>query len=94
MSQVHKRGFAILGVLIVVAVIGSVCFLGYTFYSQQQYAQTTDSTTEEASTVTDIPQAPAITTTSDLTEAEKTLDEIVIGEDSDASDLDDELSTF
>ncbi|MDB5187188.1 MAG: hypothetical protein JWM07_660 [Candidatus Saccharibacteria bacterium] len=86
-----RAGFSAVEIVIAVAVVAVVGFLGYIFYNNYQ-----DKQAAEASAVTDVPKAPAITTTSDLDKASATIDEAVLdsGNDDDLSELDGELAEF
>lgn len=87
-----KSGFSIVEVVVVVAVVGLVAFLGYTFYGK--WRESSSQATEQSSVVTDVPVAPEIETTDDLSTAESTLDSVQIENNNDTSQLNSELSTF
>lgn len=90
MSHFNKSGFSIIELVIVVAVVGLIGALGYTFYSRQQVAKEAASTTRTA----DVPAAPEIKSTTDLTAAAKVLDATTVGDESDNAQLDTELKNF
>lgn len=86
-----RAGFSTVEIVIAVVVVAIVGFLGYTFYNNYQ-----DKKASESAAVTDVPDAPAITTATDLDKATATMDEagLEAGNDDDLSQLDKELSEF
>lgn len=78
-------------VVIVAAIIVVVAILGYKLYDNYQQNKII-----ESSTVTDVPSAPAIKQTTDLNEANTTLDETMLetSNSDDLSELDSELDAF
>lgn len=93
MNRLNKSGFSLVELVFIVAVVGLISTLGYTFYSRQQVANETTNNAQAARTA-DVPTAPRITTTDDLTSAVKTLDATTVGDDSDNAQLDTELNAF
>lgn len=89
MSRSSKSGFSIIELVIIVAVVGLGGFLGYTYYTNQQ-----TKVADTAARTADVPAAPVVNTTADLTTAEKALDGITVGSTSDSSQLDAELANF
>lgn len=92
MSHSSQSGFSIIELVIVVAVVTLGGFLGFTYFAAQK-AQVADTATSQARTA-DVPAAPVVNTTADLTAAEKALDSITVGSASDSSQLDAELANF
>ena len=92
MTYSSKSGFSIIELVIIVAVVGLGGFLGYTYFANQK-AQVVDTASTQARTA-DVPAAPVVNTTADLTTAEKALDGITVGSTSDSSQLDSELANF
>lgn len=88
----NKSGFSVIELVVVVAVVGLVAFLGYTFYNKWQ--DNSVKSTEQSSVATDVPAAPKIETVDDLDAAESTLDGVQIENSDDSSQLDSELSAF
>lgn len=86
-----KAGFSAVEIVIAVVVVAVVGFLGYTFYNNYQ-----DKKASESAAVTDVSEAPAITSATDLDKAAATMDEtgLETGNSDDLSELDSELSEF
>lgn len=86
-----NKGFSIVEIIIVIAVIGVIAALGYVYINQS--AQQNDSDQREVSTAA--PEAPQITTTKDLDTAVSTVEDIDLGAtDTDLSAIDSELNQF
>jgi len=85
-------GFSIIEVVVAVAVVALIAFLGYRFYIHQQAATSGEANTAQVS----VPAAPEITTASDLDKAGAVLDQIDVegSNSSDSARLDSELSAF
>lgn len=92
----NQLGFSVVELVVVLAIVGLLGFVGYKVYSQQQTktADTPSQTTEQSATAKDVPSAPQIKTTEDLTKAEQTLDSTSVDGSNDSSQLDNELSAF
>ena len=85
----QQRGFAALEAILLVVVIAIVGFTAWTYYGNTRQSANVPSATA------DVPSAPQITTTNDLTAAEAALDQVDV--DANASDsvlLDSELANF
>ena len=92
----NHAGFTILEALIIVAVVGILGLVGFNVYDRQQNKKAdvaTQTTQNTAANNDDIPSAPVISKTEDLTRAEKTLDQASL-DSSDSSSLDSELAAF
>ncbi len=91
----NSSGFSAAELLIVVAVVGVLSLAGYVVYNRQQ-VKTADNSYQnsQSNTAGDIPSAPAINSTDDLTKAEKTLDTVSADDSKDDSQLDAETATF
>lgn len=94
-----SSGFSAVEIVLVVAVVALLGFIGWRFYAIQQAnsdqgsSQTT--TTQGAAAETggeDVPAAPQINSTEDLNKAEQALDSTSTS--SDGSELDSELNSF
>lgn len=84
------KGFSIIEIIIVIAVIGVISALGYVYVNRP--AQVSNST-QEVSTAA--PEAPQITTAKDLDAASSTVEEINLDTtDIDLDSIDDELNQF
>lgn len=96
MSRVNKKsGFSIIEIIVVLAVVGVLGYLGYSFYNNQlKIADDSSQAAQQSATANDVPAAPEIKSTDDLTKAEKLLDETNLDNTSDNSQLDAELSAF
>lgn len=96
LSFKNQMGFSIVEVVIAIAVVGIGGYVGYTAYSRLQDKNTNSSAQviTQSPVANDIAPAPTITTTDDLTAAEKILDNTNIDNPSDTAELDTELSTF
>lgn len=93
----NNSGFSPVEILIVVVIVGVISLIGYTIYDRQQpkSASTSGQTSQtESAGNEDIPSAPEINSTEDLTKAEKTLDDTSVEGGSDSSQLDAELASF
>lgn len=98
----NQSGFSIVEVLIVVAVVAVLSFVGYTVYDRQQVkttdseSNTTQQITDQSSSATDVKSAPTINSTEDLDKAEAILDQTDPGGSNnvDANQLDSETSAF
>lgn len=93
-----SSGFSAVEIVLVVVVVAVLALLGYVLYNNfvandQQTEQAVDNTSQSA-TADDVPTAPEINSPSDLDKASATLDEINLDDDSDSSQLDNELSNF
>ena len=92
-----RKGFSVVEIVIILAVVGIIGALGYTVYKNQTAKNSTaDQTTSQAATASDVKSTPAIKSTADLDTAAATLDQTdPNGSDtSDASQLDTQLSDF
>lgn len=91
----NSSGFSAVELLIVVAVVGVLGLAGYVVYNRQQ-VKTADSSYQnsQSNTASDVPSAPAINSTDDLTKAEKTLDTVSADDSQNDSQLDAETATF
>ncbi|MES2971285.1 MAG: hypothetical protein V4702_03130 [Patescibacteria group bacterium] len=98
--RTNQSGFSAVELIIILAVVAGLGFVGYTVYDRQPDKKTTDNTSQqpknESATATDVGSAPEIKSTSDLDKASATLDQTdPDGSNStDASQLDSEVSTF
>lgn len=92
----NQLGFSAVEIVLVLAIVGLFGFVGYKVYSQQQTktADNSSQNVEQSATANDVPSAPQIKTTDDLTKAEKTLDSTSVDGSNDSSQLDNELSAF
>lgn len=96
-SRNSQAGFHIIEVLLVVTVFGLIGYLGYTYYSQSQKANDTSGSgqvVEQSPVANDVVSAPTIKSTTDLTKAEKVLDDTNLDSNSDSSQLDAQLINF
>jgi guanyl-specific ribonuclease Sa len=92
-----QAGFTFIELILVVATVVLIGFVGVTAYNAHQNATQQASTNAPGSVATtaSVPAAPQISSTSDLTAAENTLDKSDIDANtSDSSQLDSQLSSF
>lgn len=87
-----QKGFSIIEVAIVVVILGIIGFLAYSTYMHQQTAKVTS--TQQSHTATDVPTAPAVNSSSDLTTAQQTVDNLNVDDGSDSSQLNSQLNAF
>ncbi len=88
-NQAGFAGVEIILVVVFVVVIGFVVVMAF------NANQTANAPVAEQSVVaTDVPTAPSINSTSDLTAAESALDQVDLDSTSDSNQLDAELSAF
>lgn len=97
MRITRKTGFSVIELLIIIVVVAVIGLLGYVAYTtfQNKDAQSSEQAREQSSTASDVKTAPAIESSSDLTDAETILDQT----DPDASiddvqQLDNDAATF
>lgn len=92
-----QLGFSAVELTIIVVIVAALALVGYTVYNRQnnKTATTTQPTNSQA-TATDVPSAPAISSTSDLDKASAVLDQVDPGasNSNDSSQLDSQLATF
>ncbi|MBC7746494.1 hypothetical protein H7Y40_00745 [Pedobacter sp.] len=88
----NNSGFLFAELLIAVAVIGLVGFIGYTAYSRTH--DNTAANSSQSPVAQDVTTAPEIKSTTDLVTAEKALDETILDSPSDDAQLDSELNAF
>ena len=94
MSVKHNQpGFHIVELLLALATLGMVGFLGYTYYSNSQLKNNSSSQVVNQ-TKTDVAPAPAIKSNSDLTKAEKVLNDTDLDSTADSSQLDAQTAGF
>lgn len=88
-----KSGFSIIELIIILVVVGLLSFVGYTAY-QKLYPSTANTADARTQTrvATDVKPIPTITSSSDLTTAETTLDQTDTSSSSDLTALDSQLS--
>ena len=91
-----QNGFSAFEFLVVILVLGLIGFAGYTVYNRSQDDKTSDSaqSTEESATASDVPSAPEVNSTDDLTAAEAALDQTNLDDSSDTGLLDSSASAF
>ncbi|HEX7260134.1 MAG TPA: hypothetical protein VF272_04355 [Candidatus Saccharimonadia bacterium] len=93
----NQSGFAILELALIVAVLAVVGYVAYDAYNAKQTATKTEApaTVKQSNGVNDVPAAPEVNSTEDLTAAEKTLDQIdPEANATDSAQLDSQLSAF
>ena len=98
-SRHSQTGFSIVELLVVVAVLALIGFVGYRVYSALNGNNTTADTTQvanQSSTANDVTSAPAVNSTSNLDDAQKALDQTDPGgsNNADAGQLNSELAAF
>lgn len=96
-NDTKEHGFSFIALLIILAVVGVLVFVGYSVYNRQNTtADNTDAaTTAPAATkAKDTPPAPQINSTSDLDKASATLDQTDTSSSADATALDSQLQSF
>ena len=91
-SSSSQSGFSAVEIAIVVAVVVVIGALGYVFYNNYQKQQTKANESSQAADS----EAPAITSTSDLDTASKTIDDSDLESSSseDLSNIDKDLNAF
>lgn len=89
-----KSGFAIVELVAILVVVGLLSFVGYTAYNKLHNNASVASTTTQKPVATDVKPTPAINSTSDLTNAESTLDQTDTSSSSDLNSLDSQLNAF
>ncbi len=92
-QRTNQSGFSIVEILIVVVVVALIGFIGYRFYTSQADTMTGTSTSQSA-TADDVPEAPDVTSTSDLDKASTMIDETDTSSSNDTAELDSELEAF
>lgn len=95
----NQAGFAHLALVLVIAVLVVMGFVGYNVYNRQQnkpVASSDGQPSDSAAAAKDIPSAPAINSPSDLDKASATLDQVdnEAGNTRDSSQLDSALNNF
>jgi len=97
-SRNNQSGFSIVEIVIALAVVVLIGFLGYTAFNRMQENQAANSSQadQQSPVANDVKTAPSINSTSDLNEAERTLDQTDPSgsNNTDANQLDNELSAF
>jgi Tfp pilus assembly protein FimT len=73
MKRVRQTGFAVLELVLVVVFLAAVVGLGYVVMKRHNDNKVNTAATQLKDTA--VPAAPAVTSTSDLTKAEQTLDD-------------------
>jgi len=92
-----QAGFTFIELILVVAALALIGVVGVTAYNSHQNAtqQASTNTPGPVATTANVPAAPQINSTSDLTTAENTLDQSdVDANTSDSSQLNSQLSSF
>ncbi len=96
-----QSGFSVVELVIILAVVGVLAFVGYAVYNRQHNTTSTannnsSQTVNDETKASDVPPAPVVSSTSDLDKASATLDKVDPGtsNSSDSSQLDSQLSAF
>lgn len=93
----NQSGFSVVELVIILAIVSAIAFVGYTVYNRQQDNKAVDggdSSTSQSAVANDVPSAPEVKSASDLDKASATLDNANLDDDNDSSQLDSELSAF
>lgn len=90
----NQSGFSVVELVIVLAVVVVLGFVGYSVYKSQNNKTDDTTTTSQSATASDVPSAPTINSTSDLDEAAIMLDQTDTSSSSDSAQLDSELQSF
>jgi Tfp pilus assembly major pilin PilA len=90
MNRVHTKGFSVVEIGLVIAVVAIIGGLGFVFYNKWSANQATTAQTTTSSPVAT--GAPAISKTSDLNAATKTLDATDVSSAADTNALNSDLS--
>jgi hypothetical protein len=102
-KQNIQQGFSTFVIVIIIAVVAIVGLVGFNVYNRQQNNKSvaddetsSQTVTQQSDTASDVKNAPTINSTTDLNNAEKTLDQTDPGgsSNSDASQLDTQTSDF
>lgn len=94
--RTNQSGFSPVELVIVIAIVAVLGFVGYSVYDRQS-SKTADVTgTSQSATASDVAPAPAVSSTSSLDEAAATLDQTDPSgtNNTDASQLDAQLTNF
>lgn len=94
-ARTSQSGFSIIELIIALAILGVLVFVGYIVYDRQN-DKTADNrdTTSQSATKSDLPTAPEVTSTSDLDKAATVLDQTDTSMDDDSEELDAQLQSF
>ena len=92
MKRMKSQGFGLLGLLAIVGIIVVAALIGWYVYQHQQKSDET--TALSTQTTQPIPDAPAVSQTSDLEKAAQALDKTQIDSSVDTAQLDKELAAF
>lgn len=90
-----KQGFSAVEIVLVLAVVVVVGFIGYTVAQNTIFKDSTLDNVNMSETATDVPTVPEINESSDLNEITETINGINLDDDSgDISELETQLSEF
>ncbi len=95
-TKQNQLGFSAVELIIVVVIVSLLGYAGFTVYSRQQdkKANDTNQVAEQSAVADDVPSAPEVNSTEDLTTAQNTLNQTNLDDTSDSSRLDTEMSAF
>ena len=96
MSYKSQRGFSVFELVTICGVVLALGLLGYIVYSRQNSNDNVGTENAQTQTVSDVPSAPAISSSADLDKASDTLDQIDLDSSNtnDTSQLDSQLAAF
>ena len=90
----NQAGFSIVEGLLLLIIVAALAGVGYFVYNQQQDKQAGVNQTSYVAKEDQVPEAPQVETAADLDNADKTIDQVNLDEDSENSELDRELNSF
>jgi prepilin-type N-terminal cleavage/methylation domain-containing protein len=94
-TSFRQSGFSAVEVVIVIAIVGLLCFAGYKVSSRQEdTADKSPNTTSQSATASDVPAATEVNSTDDLDKQIILLDQTDTSSSDDMAELDAQLQAF